>query len=260
MSRLTPRVLALALVLAILASPAVAFTIFMKDGSTVIAKDDFRIEGENALITLQNGTETILPLAEIDIPRTREFNKDNIGSAVLLEGGEIKALTTHRPLPKQTLGDLITSGDAKPQERQAARRETAREVKSGPAETRAGYLDLNSMPRRPYDNLEFMSELRSYFTSQGLEAQVFRGSGDRGPMVQVITSSESSVFKSLQVAAQAMAQLGDRHPGRIEIVELLLHTSRGTSAGQFVITGDLAAEINDNTVDMASIFVENVQF
>lgn len=260
MSRHTPRVLALALLLAILASPAAAFTIFMKDGSTIIAKNEYRIEGENAIITLQNGTETFLAISEIDIEKTKKFNTDNIGSAMLLEGGEIKALTTHQPVPKQTLGDLIRSGDAKPRERQEARRQTVDSTPSGPAMTNAGYLDLAAIRRYPYDNLDFMSELRSYFTSQGLEAQVFRGTTDRGPMVEVVTSSESAVFKSLQVAAQAMTQLGDRHASRLQIIELLLKTSRGTSGGQFVMDRELADEINSNTTDMASIFVENVQF
>ena len=126
--------------------------------------------------------------------------------------------------------------------------------------TTAGYVDLASMRRRPYDNLDFMSELRSHFTSQGLEAQVFRGTSDRGPMVQVTASSESAVFKSLKVAAQAIAQLGERHPGRLQVIEMLLQTSRGTSGGQFVIDADLAREINGPAVDMASIFVEYVQF
>jgi hypothetical protein len=260
MSHKTPRVLALALVLVILASPAIAYTIFMKDGSTIIAKREYRIDGENVIITLQNGTETFLAIVEIDVEKTKAFNKDNFGSAVLLEGGEIKALTTHRPIPKQTLGDLIVSGDAKPRPRQEARRPTAQPAGSGPEMTAAGYVDLSSVRRYPYDNLDLMSELRSHFTSQGLEAQVFRGTTDRGPMVQVTTSSESAVFKSLQVASQAMAQLGQRYPGRLQIIEMVLQTSRGTSGGQFVIDTALAEEINSNATDMAAIFVENVQF
>ncbi len=259
MNRMSPRVLALALVLVVLASPAIAYTIFLKDGTTLIAKKEYRIQGENVIITLQNGTETFLAIDEIDIEKTREYNKDNFGSAILLEGGEMKALTIRRPIPKQTLGDLINSGEAKLRGRAGARRQETQEV-TGPATTKAGYLDLGSWRLRAYDNLEFMGELRAYFTSQGLEAQVFRGSSDRGPLVQVVTSSESSVFKSLQVAAQAMVQLRERHPGRIEIIELLLQTSRGTSGGQFVITRSLADEINNNATDMAAIFVDNVQF
>jgi hypothetical protein len=126
--------------------------------------------------------------------------------------------------------------------------------------TTAGYVGLTSVRRRPYDNLDFMSELRSHFTSQGLEAQVFRGTTDSGPMIQVTTSSESAVFKSLQVASQAIAQLGERYPGRLQVIEMLLRTSRGTSGGQFVIDAALADEINSNAIDMAAVFVEHVQF
>jgi hypothetical protein len=251
-------VLAVALVL--IAGPSLAYTIFLKDGTTLIAKEEFRIDGDRAIITLPSGTETFLALSEIDVERTREFNKANLGNAMLIEDGEIKAVPTEVPdAGPSTLGDLIATGQAVPRVRPEARRQQ-RVESTGPRTTTAGYLDFSTIRRQAYDNLEFMSELRSYFTSQGLEAQVFRGSQSDRPLVQVVTSSESSVFKSLQVASQAMAQMGDRHGSRLAGIELLLQTSRGSAAGQFLLTPELAAEINSSTVDVAGFFVDHVRF
>ena len=52
----------------------------------------------------------------------------------------------------------------------------------------------------------------------------------------------------------------DRHAARLAAIELLLQTPRGSSAGQFLLTPELAAQVNSNTVDAASFFVENVRF
>lgn len=259
MNRSILQTLVLAAALILVAGPALAFTVFLKDGASIVAKEEYRIEGDRIIITLPNGTETFLSLDEVDLERTDEFNKTNIGNAVLIEDGKVKALPSEQPVERNTLRDLIVSGQAQPRIRPEARRENRVET-SGPQQTLGGYLDLNSLRRQAYGDLEFMSELRSYFTSQGLEAQIFRGSqGDR-PLVQVVTSSESSVFKSLQVAAQAMVQMSDRYGSRVGHVELLLQTPRGTPAGQFVLTPDLAAEINRNAVDVSVFYVENVQF
>ena len=259
MSRSILQILTVVAALVLVAGPAVAFTVFLKDGSTIVAGEQYRIEGDRIIITLQNGTETFLALDEVDLERTDEYNKVNISGAVLIEDGKVKALPSDRPAEKTTLRDLIVSGQAQPRIRPEARRENRVET-AGPQRTTGGYLDLNSLRRQAYGDLEFMSSLRSFFTSQGLEAQIFRGSqGDR-PLVQVVTSSESSVFKSLQVAAQAMAQLADSYGSRVANLELLLQTPRGTPAGQFVLTADLAEQINSNAVDVSVFYVENVQF
>lgn len=260
MRRTTALIVVSVAMLALVAGPALAYTIFLKDGTTLIAKEEYRVEGERAIITLPSGTETFLALSEIDIDKTREFNRNNIGNAMLIEDGQVKAVPTEVPDEgPTTLGDLISSGQAVPRMRPEARRQE-RVEQAGARTTPAGYVDFSTARRQAYDDLEFMSELRSYFTSQGLEAQVFRGSQTDRPMVQVVTGSESAVFKSLQVTSQAMAQMRDRHAARLAAIELLLQTPRGSSAGQFLLTPELAAQVNSNTVDVASFFVENVRF
>ena len=66
-ARLLPLV---ALALALLAAPAAAYVIILKDGTQVITRDLYRVENGKARFVLQNGTESFLELQEIDIPKT----------------------------------------------------------------------------------------------------------------------------------------------------------------------------------------------
>lgn len=253
------RTLSLVVALLLVTAPLLAYTVILKDGSQMQAKEKPRVEGERVIITLPNGTETFLAAEEVDFEATEEYNEMNLGGAVLIEGGKAKGLPTEIEKEEATLGDLISSGQAKTRARAPVKRPDMTDP-AGPGHSKAGYLDLRSMRRQAFGDLELMSEVRSYFTSQGLEAQVFRGSQPDRALIEVITSSESAVFKSLEVAARALPQVRERHPNRLEALEMILRTERGSSGGQFVMTADLASDINDGSTDIPTFFIENVQF
>ena len=244
--------------LLLLSVPALAYTIVMKDGSRMLAKD-YRVEGDRVLITLPNGIETWIALAEVDIEKTRELNQNNLGDALKIEGGEVKPLEVEAPPKKTTLGDLARSGEARMRGRAPAVRPDSVNNPQ-PRQSVTGHQDLDDLRRQAYPDLSIMSELRSYFTSEGLDAQIFRGTKSVHPLIEVEASSESAVFKSLQVAAQALPQMQDRHQNRIAAIELLLKTSRGSNAGQFVITPTLAERLNSGDIDFTTFFVQYVRF
>ena len=81
MTRRFVRGAALVLAATLLAAPLFAYTIFLKDGSTIIAKEVHRVEGDRVIITLPNGTETFIALEEVDLERTKAFNANNIDGA-----------------------------------------------------------------------------------------------------------------------------------------------------------------------------------
>ena len=83
------RNLSLALVLLLVAAPIAAYTIYLKDGSRLIAREKYTLDGERALILLQNGTQTFLAASEIDVPRTDAANRNNYGTAMVLQDGEL---------------------------------------------------------------------------------------------------------------------------------------------------------------------------
>ena len=67
--------LAAAIAFALAAGPALAYTVYLKDGSKIVASEKYKVRGEKAIVKLTNGTETMLPLAEIDVARTEKSRR-----------------------------------------------------------------------------------------------------------------------------------------------------------------------------------------
>lgn len=263
---------ALILVLALaVASPALAYTIYLKDGNTLIAREKYRVEGDRAYFTLQNGTETYYPLSEIDVERTAEANQKDVGTAMVLEGGRVREVPIEDVQrrgreERPTLRDLIARGEAGPSS--LPEREPTEDLPSRQGDeqqelprTRGGYVDLGALDKEAYADLRIASQLLDVFARRELEdVEIFRGTTDRRPLVEVVTGSEAGVFRAVVVAAKALLQLREQNP-RLEAVELLLTTPSGHRAGQFVITPDTARELLiSREIDVTSFFLQYVQF
>jgi len=264
-SRLTAT-LALALLVLLAALPAAAYTIYLKDGSKLLAEEKYEVRDGKAYITLRSGTETFIDLSEIDVKRTEEANTANLGSAMVIEGGETREIQREPPRPQEpTLGDLIEKrrrdGDSGLDDRRSPAERSAVPVEVPQAQrTAAGYVDLLSFPRRPFGDLETGAELKQFFSNQGLEeAQIYQGSEPDRPLVDVTTNSEASVFRALAVAASALVSLRER--GRSPAaLELFLATPSRERAGQFLLTPDLARDLLSSKVDVTTFYLQNVQF
>ena len=69
-----------------LAAPAAAYTIFLKDGSRIVSREKYRIQGDRAIVILENGTQTFIKATEIDVARTDQANTgSNYGTAYELD-------------------------------------------------------------------------------------------------------------------------------------------------------------------------------
>jgi len=256
-------------VLALLSvSPLFAYTIFLKDGSSIQSKEKYTISGDRAVIILPNGTETFVPAKKIDVARTDQANVNDYGSAVVIDD-------THQapqqqaqpaPAPRKTLADLIQNKTAVPRPLPQARREThggtsgASAVPGVLSKTKAGFLDLSTVTRKPFAQADVTAELQQFFHSQGVEeVEIYQGTvGDR-PLIEVTTNSEGAVFRSLAVGATALLRIRDKHPA-ITSCELLLMTPGKERAGQFVLTPQLAADIVSKNVEVSAFYLDHVQF
>ena len=78
---------AFAVALLVAATPLLAYTIFLKDGSTLQARQKYTEKGDQAIITLPSGATTTLPLSQIDIPRTNASNACCMSAAGQHPGG-----------------------------------------------------------------------------------------------------------------------------------------------------------------------------
>lgn len=252
------------------ASPLAAFTIYFKDGSKLIARDRYRVEGDKAYIVLPNGTETIYAASQIDTARTERANRSDYGTALVLEDGKVKEVAIE-DVPRRgqpTLRDLITSGAAGPSKPpDSLDRPTTADLPepttdlapSGPPRTPAGFNDLARLERRGFADLDLAGELSQEFLRHEVpEVHIYQGTAAKRPLVEVITGSEASVFRAIRIAAVGLYTLEERYPGQIEAIELLLITPKGARAGQFVITPEMVEELKG--VDTPTFFLRHVEF
>lgn len=228
----TARILSLAaLALALLAIPAHAYVVILKDGTQIITRDQFRIEAGKARFTLQNGTESFLDLQEIDVVKTVEANKVNYGSAVVLDGGKAEQLKQTTPTPRPPdLADLISArGDGSLRDLPTSRRaEPDRDVR--PQQTTAGYQDLTRFPRTPMRDTAVASTLLTFFKAQGVEgAVIYQGTRPKSPLVEIAAGSEASVFRGLLVAANALLATRDKHRDAVETLQVVMATPRAAA-------------------------------
>ena len=252
----------LCLVILALTAPLSAYTIYLKDGSTLIAKGKYRLEEGKAIIVLQNGTQTFIDATEIDIERTERVNQGNYGTAFFIddEGQVVEAPVT--PTEKQTLTDIAGRTESTTSTRTPATRPAT--ATAEPVEhirTEGGFIDLTMAPRTPYRNLEVAVEISRFLRTLGLtEFKVFQGTEPQRVFLEMTTNSEATVFRSLEAAADTLVHLRNQYPAEIEEIELLFSTSNRDRAGQFLIDNELATQLGNKNVETSSVFIANVQF
>jgi len=238
-----------------LALPAAAYTIYLRDGSRIIARDKYVVEGEKAIIMLENGTRTFLAAEEIDVARTEQANLSNLGSALIFEDGKfVERSSNQAPAPKrETVTDLIARGDATVQNRERA----ANDPTAAPTPTATS---IESVQRLPMRDIELATAVKQAFTDGGLEgAAIYQGTEQERPLVEMVAESEASVFHGLELAADVLLAVREAHP-HFEVLELLLTTSNRERAGEFALTAEMAEQIQDKKVETAAFFIEHVRF
>ena len=254
------RALLLAAVGLLAAGPLLAYTIYLKDGSSVQAKEKYRVVNGRAIILLLNGTQSFVDANAIDVKRTEEANRvDYGGNAVVIQTPQGPA-PPQPPTRKTKLQDLLVSRGTGELELPQARRSGPREDPKARARTRTGFQDLSTLARKPYPHLDVASALQAFFRSQGVEGvEIYQGTQADRPLLEFSTPSEAAVFRSLQVSANALLHVRDAH-SKVAGLELLMTTPERQRAGQFVMTPEMAEELSAKRVTVAAFYLSNVQF
>jgi hypothetical protein len=259
MRRIAPAIAALAL--ALVAAPLAAYTVYLKDGSKILAKEKYRVDGDKAIITLVNGTDSFLQLSEIDVPRTEEANQNDYGTAVVLEG--VTPPKTPPPAAEndKSLSELIQERGTAMRELPEARREEPTADEAGLPRTPGGWIDLTGFPRQPYSEDNVAGELKTFLHSQGLDsAKVFQGTAPGRPFLEIPAGSEAGVFRALAVCANALLHARDLFGERVKALELLMLTPNQERGGQFLLTPEEAADLAARRVEVAAYFLHSVEF
>lgn len=255
MKRTFAQLLAVTLAFA-MSAPAAAYTVILKDGSQLIAQKAPDMEGDKAIIILQSGTRTSIAADEIDIERTREANRHELGSAMVLEDGEFKGQTVEVEPQEERLTDLA---NRRPRGGAANRAPVARTPIGGRSGT--GGSALAGQERTPYRNLEVLEAIQGAFRSQGVDsAKVYQGTSTDRLLIDIETNSEAAVFRSIKVAAGALTHVRTNISAAIDAFELVLTTGNRSRAGEFVMTTEDAAALTNGEIEVSNYFVSQVRF
>lgn len=253
----------LALAAWLVALPLAAYTLYLKDGSKIILKEKYRIQGSLAILTLQNGSQSSIPLTSIDIPKSEQANQADYGTAVVIEGGQARTL---KPGEKSTtprqkrLADLITERGVATRELPTAKRATGVEEALA-ADTPTGWPDLLRFDRKTHPDRELSAQLEAQFWGAGLPGtKVFQGTASSRALVELPAANEAEVLKALEVGADLLLKAQQTFPGRVGSFELLMLTPTAERGGQFLLTPEQAAMITGKKVDLVAFFLSNVQF
>jgi hypothetical protein len=252
--------LLLAVMLALLSgAPLAAYTIWLKDGSTVVSRGKYEVKGAKAIITLNNGTQTFIDLALIDVVKTdasnhgTDYNVTELGNTRVVPG---QAAPTTKA---KTLGDLVASHSPSARELPTARR-LADAAPGKAARSQAGNVDLATLPPNPFAQPEVRADLQQFFHSQGIDdEQLLAGTQTDRLLVLFNASSEGSVFQGLGASGNALLHARERFP-QIAAFELLFLSPTREKGGQFLLTPESAADLVAKKIDAASYFVSKVQF
>ena len=251
------KILAVGIALVAWAAAASAYTVILKDGSKLVAKEKYKVVNGMALIVLANGTQTSLKASEIDVARTDQINQSNYGTAVVLDpsGKETDLPASAPPPPRPELKDLIASRQQTAAPAAATARRDTRPA--GPAADASG-SDLDRLPRAPLPRLELAAEIKQALRAKGIEdVLVYRGSRADRALLEVTTNSEAAVFRSLEAAAAVLIAMQSKG---FAALELSLSSASRERAGQFTLTPDLAAMLAEKRIETGAFYVANVQF
>lgn len=249
------RLLAALTVVALAAGPLFSYTIVLKDGSTLTAKEKFEVQGKKAVVTLPNGTQTIIDLSAIDLAKTDNYNQRDFGTAMVVEGGRVKPLDRRQTVQPQTLTDYL-------RQRQQAGGTSIRQETSERAVrmTPAGFDDLIRLPKQSFEDESLARSLSSMLRDYGLDNfEVREGSRASRPLVEVVTNNETEVFDSLTAACKAFTDWQTTLPN-VDTLELLMVSTARSRAGQFVLTKSNAPLLANDTISAVDFFLEFVQF
>lgn len=268
--RTSLRAVLVLVVLLVAAGPLGAYTIYLKDGSTLQAREKYKQQGSTALITLPSGAQSTLPMAQIDVERTQRGNATDFGNATVMEepaapkpateqkpkGASLAELAAQRRVAPMPTGPSTTTSAPAPE-----RAAVAEPARGTVPKTPAGFVDFFHTPRSPVSRTELQAAVAELLRAHGVaNAGVYAGSQSRRVLVEVPVNSEGAVFQAIGATAQALLGLEAKGIRNIDAIELFLATDHRQRAGQFLITPERAHELVGKKIDLTQFYVRYVEF
>ena len=237
---------AVALLLFVSAEAFAAYTVVLKDGTRYQAKAKWTIVNGRAIVSLQNGQTIQLDPALIDVAKSEQVTKDNLGTARVL--GVEQRSTPASQQQKPSLGAAVRT------QPRAGFETPVPPTPSGtaPATGTAPVTPVaNQLDRRVSDNFE-----RAY-ENVGIYEHAMSGTNSV-VRAEITADTEDRVFQALTATAFLIVRNAGVDSITIEMVELFMKTTTGGAAGRFRMSRADAEALNTRRIPPSEYFVRNV--
>jgi hypothetical protein len=238
----------------LVALPAPAYLIILKDGTRLEAADKPVAQGRNYVFRDKLGAQKMIAIAEVDPARTEAANKENYRDAYILGEPEPLRKESESTAKAPSLSEYIK------QNRKSdipAPTPSSPVIPDEPRAVRSPERSAGPAPGNVLDPIVQDAFLRA-LQSAAVRGTRITQAGAGTIRVQAVTDGEANVFGALVGTARGLKEA--RTAGRlVEHVELFMATSAGENAGKFVISPENADDLLNGTVPPAKFFVANVQ-
>lgn len=238
----------------LLALPAPAYLIILKDGTRIESADAPVAQGRNYVFHDKLGARKMIAISEVDPERTEAANKENFRDAYVLGEPEPMKQRGETAARSPSLSEYI---------RQTRRSDITAPTPTPPVvpgeapASRPAERPVAAPPAPLLDPIVQEAFLRAY-QSTALRGTRITQVGTGTVRIQTVADSEPVVFGALVGTARGLKEA--RTAGRlVEKVELYMATSAGENAGKFLMTPDDAEALLNGTIPPAKFFVANVE-
>jgi len=227
-----------------------AYVIYLKDGSTYMARSKYTVENGKALITLTNGTIIAVDLGLVDAGRTESANKAGLDTDGILPSVGSSTIITSTPT-RPTLSSIAKgSGSLSTPKANSTGNGKASTSTSDHKEHEADFSD--DSVRRAFGKIFENVNLFEY--------RIVQGSTPDSVRIVMTTDNEKDIFNALTASAKVMAELNDLGKTNAARLEMYLTTTSGAAAGRFSITLEAARSLAQGKVSVEQFFVDQVIF
>ena len=233
-------------------SVLLSYVVYMRNGSTYMAKAKYTVENGKALITLMNGTVIAIDLKDIDIVQTEKVNKAGLDAEGMLQSVGQGTTKTDTP-QRQSLGSIAKGAGSLSAPTDLA----SDRLKSGGPTTPGGRTERekefsDESVRRAFGKIFENVNLFEYRIAQGATPDTVR--------IIMTTDNEKDIFNALTASAKVVSELSDRGKKNVSTLELYLTTMSGAAAGRFSFNVQAAKTLAEGRVPVEQFFIDQVLF
>ncbi|HEU5161831.1 MAG TPA: hypothetical protein VFV54_01680 [Thermoanaerobaculia bacterium] len=243
------KILAISLLGALAATAALAdYTVVLKDGRRLQARQKWTMSGGKAIVELTNGTRLQLDPAMIDAAQSEAATRSGLGDAKVLEMAPQTAAPARKQQPSLgSIANIRKQPDAAPAKPAPAPAPASTRKSSAPSEpaTVAGAVDGS-----------VAEKFNAAYENVGLFERKLSLSEEGRLRIDLMADTEDQVFKAISATAFVFANVPSNYTG----IDLFLRTVNGGSAGRFQMSREDAQAVATKKLEWYDYYVRNVIF